>query len=194
MEQPRVNTVTERTGQRWPWLAFVWGLAEATVFFIVPDVLITRLALLGTIRRTLLACLCALAGALIGGAILWFAAANDRGPSLLRLFAHLPGIDRDLVAETGQAIYRQGPNVLFSGGLLGQPYKLFAVHAGAQQVPLATFLLISLPARLLRFIITATIAWVVGWYLKRWPRSRLVRLHTFVWLGFYAVYFLLVQR
>ena len=193
MEPPRVHTVIERISKHWPWLAFAWGLAEATVFFIVPDVLITRLALLGAIRRTLLAGLCALAGALIGGALLWFAAAHNEAPSLLRLFTHLPGINLDLVAETGRAMYRQGPSALFNGGLLGQPYKLFAVHAGAQQVPLATFLLISLPARLIRFSITAAIAWLIGRSFKRLSRSALVRLHASVWLCFYAVYFLLIR-
>ncbi|MEO6568874.1 MAG: hypothetical protein ABIO94_08935 [Opitutaceae bacterium] len=194
MEQPRAHTVTERKGQHLPWLAFLWGLAEATVFFIVPDVLITRLALLGAIRRTLLACLCALAGALLGGTILWCAAAHNGAPSLLRLFSHLPGINRDLVAETGQAMYQQGPNALFGQGFLGHPYKLLAVHAGAQHVPLGTFLLISAPARFLRLSLTATLAWVIGRCLKRWKPATLAQCHAFVWLCFYALYFFLVGR
>jgi membrane protein DedA with SNARE-associated domain len=150
--------------------------------------------LMGAVRRTLLAILCALAGALIGGTLLWFAAAHDQAPSLLRFFAHLPGVNRELVAETGQAMYRQGPSALFSGGLLGFPYKLFAVHAGAQGVPLSTFLLISIPARLVRFSITATLAWVAGRCLKRWTSSSLTRLHVFAWLCIYALHFVMVGR
>jgi membrane protein YqaA with SNARE-associated domain len=179
--------------QHWPWIAFVWGLAEATFFFVVPDVFITRLALRSPWRRVLLACGCALAGALIGGTLLWFAAQNDAAPALLRTFARLPGINRDLVVETGFALHEHGNKAMFTGGLIGQPYKLFAVHAAAQQVPLMGFLLFSAAARLMRFVLTAAIARLAAFGLHRWPESKLLRAHTLVWLCFYTVYFLLIR-
>ena len=51
-------------------LAASWGAAEATLFFIVPDVLLSRMALQDR-RRALQACLWALAGALAGGTLVW---------------------------------------------------------------------------------------------------------------------------
>jgi len=46
--------------------AFLWGLAEATCFFIVPDVLLSFIAL-RRLRTALLCCGLALAGALLAG-------------------------------------------------------------------------------------------------------------------------------
>ena len=48
-------------------LALAWGLAEATFFFIVPDVLLSRLVL-SDWRLCARACLWAVAGALVGAA------------------------------------------------------------------------------------------------------------------------------
>lgn len=193
MERPRI-LADGNTRQHWGWIAFLWGFAEATVFFVVPDVFITRLALRDSLPRALLACVYALGGALLGGAVLWFAATqSDMATPLLRLFAHLPGINRDLVAATGQALYDHGPKALLAGGLLGQPYKLFAVHAGVQEIPLGGFILFSAVARFARFALTATLAWLVGLGLKRWPKSRVLQLHALVWLCFYTIYFLAVR-
>jgi membrane protein YqaA with SNARE-associated domain len=191
---PRPDLSEGNTHRHWPWIAFVWGFAEATFFFVVPDVFITRIALRDSWRRALLACVFSLCGALIGGTLLWFAAAeHDAATTLLRWFTHLPGINRDVVAGTGQALYKHGPKALLAGGLLGQPYKLFAVHAGVQQIPLGGFLFFSAVARFARFALTATFASLVGFGLKRWPTPRLLWLHALVWLCFYTVYFLTVR-
>lgn len=180
--------------QHGSWIAFIWGLAEATVFFVVPDVFLTRLALRDSLPRALLAGVSALAGALLGGAGLWFAATDHEiATMLLRGFSHLPGINRDLVAAAGLALHEQGLKALLMGGLLGQPYKLFAVHAGVQEIPLGGFMLFSVAARFIRFALTATIAWLVGRGLKHWPKPRVLQLHALVWLCFYTIYFVAVR-
>src|SRR5436190_22833846 len=51
-------------------LALAWGLAEATFFFIVPDVLLTLIAC-RTIKPALKATVAALIGALAGGTIMY---------------------------------------------------------------------------------------------------------------------------
>ena len=48
--------------------AFAWGLAEAICFFIVPDVLLTLIAM-RSLRSAMKATMAALAGALVGGAL-----------------------------------------------------------------------------------------------------------------------------
>lgn len=55
-------------------LVFLWGLAEATLFFIVPDVLLSLLALKDR-RRAWIAS--GYAGALLGGGMMYFWAAHD---------------------------------------------------------------------------------------------------------------------
>src|SRR5436190_634460 len=50
--------------------AVAWGFAEATLFFIVPDVLITLIALF-SFKKSALAMLLATLGAVVGGALMF---------------------------------------------------------------------------------------------------------------------------
>src|SRR3546814_12347528 len=58
-------------------VSLLWGFAEATVFFVVPDVWISRRAL-SSWRAALRGCGFALAGALVGGVLLYFARSEER--------------------------------------------------------------------------------------------------------------------
>ncbi|HEX2854028.1 MAG TPA: hypothetical protein VHO24_12380 [Opitutaceae bacterium] len=190
-------TETTREGKplasgQWRAWAFAWGLAESTFFFIVPDVFITRLAL-QDFRRSLVACVWAVGGALLGGAILWWVSDVEMGSRLLRAFTHIPGINRDLIASAGQAMHEQGSTSLFSGMLRGQPYKIFAVHAGVQEVPLAAFLAFSALARMSRFVLTAALASLCARALRGHSPRVLSHLHALVWLAFYLIYFLAMR-
>jgi membrane protein YqaA with SNARE-associated domain len=198
---PNQSLTTSATGgpaqpgpsnSRWAWWAFAWGLAEATVFFIVPDVLITRIAL-RDFRRALLACLFALVGSLIGGTVLWLIADYDLGPRLLRFYTYLPGINGDLVAHTGESVLDHGVGAVASGTLRGEPYKLFAVHAGVQNVSLPLFLAVSAVVRLARFVFTASLAWLAARALRGHSPRVLIHLHALVWLAFYLIYLLAMQ-
>jgi len=178
-------------GHREAWaagIAFAWALAEATVFFISPDILLTRLAL-RDFRSAARAGVWAVAGALLGGALLWFAAEHGEAGALLRLFERTPGINAALVQRTAQEFSEQGLAALFTGALRGHPYKLFAVHAGAANVPLAAFLAVSACARSFRFMASITLAWIAGRALRR--RSVAFRhwAHAFFWSAFYVIYF-----
>jgi membrane protein YqaA with SNARE-associated domain len=173
-------------------LALAWGLAEATFFFLVPDVLLTRIAL-RDLRHSLIAALFATAGALLGGAALWVAAQQGATVPLLKFYDYLPGISREMLGETARAINQQGVMALFGGAWRLQPFKLFAVHAGAQNVPLGLFLVASLFARLMRFAITSVAAWFIGRQLTFLPEQRRFAMHTLAWAVFYGVYFALVH-
>ena len=58
------------------WTAMAWGFAEATFFFIIPDVFLTYIALKNW-RQATRACFWALGGALIGGAVMYAWGALD---------------------------------------------------------------------------------------------------------------------
>ena len=169
-------------------LAFAWGLAEATFFFIVPDVLLTRVAL-RDFHASVIASLWAVAGALIGGTALWFAARHDATQLLLNAFDWIPGISRELIVRTAQSLNTHGLSALAAGALSGQPYKLFAVHAGAQDLPLLAFLAVSAAARFARFTLTSTVVWLAGRVLRRQSDAFRLNLHAYGWFMFYAVYF-----
>ncbi len=175
-------------------LAFAWGLAEATIFFILPDVLLTRLALRDP-RSALRAGLSTLAGAVIGGTLLWFIVHenHDRTQVVLNTLDWIPGITRDLMVRTAQALHTHGFLALGTGALLGQPYKLFAVHAGAQEVALTTFLLASVAGTAVRIALTTTLAWLAGRVFAAKPLDFVLRLQLWLWMGLYAAYFALMR-
>src|SRR3546814_21022897 len=93
-------------------VSLLWGFAEATVFFVVPDVWISRRAL-SSWRAALRGCGFALAGALVGGGLLSFAG-RHHAAALLALFERLPEIGRTAEARVGKVVvrtcgYRESP-------------------------------------------------------------------------------------
>lgn len=168
--------------------AALWGLAEATVFFIVPDVLLSFIAQI-SLKRALLAALAAVAGALAGGALLHaFASADPQAAQALLL--RVPGISPELVGRVAGLIGQGLLSGMIAGSLSGAPYKIFAVEAATTGVPLWALLVASLPARLLRFALAALASWLVfarllGHLALRTRRWMLAG----AWLVFYAGYF-----
>lgn len=169
-------------------LAALWGLAEATVFFIVPDVLLSWLALRG-LRTALLACLFALCGALIGGTAIWIIAQQD--PELVRgVFLHIPAIDSEMLDGVQAQLTATGLIALFVGPLIGTPYKIYALEAAVLQLGYLPFLLISIPARLIRFVLVTSIVAALNRSLTRRLSLRQRQgLLLACWTGFYAWYF-----
>ena len=169
-------------------LAIAWGLAEATVFFIVPDVLLTYLALKDP-RRATKACLWTLVGALVGG-IVMFCWGHYDPKSAAGFLTQIPAIDEELLNKVEQQIDDDGVKATFFGPMAGRPYKIYAVYAGGKDVKFLTFFLISIPARLLRFILLTWITWWVASKLlaKLQVRSRTLILSG-IWIAFYGWYF-----
>ena len=177
----RRPTPTETAGS-------LWGFAEATMFFIVPDVLLSAVALT-SIRRALLLSVWVLGGALVGGALLWAFGRADvaHGKELLVL---LPAIDAAMIADVGRQLESSGLPALFAGPVTGTPYKIYALQSGGLGIGLVQFLLVSVPARMLRFIIVTLADGGVSKLLERWLNLRCRQLVLAVsWLAFYAWYF-----
>jgi membrane protein YqaA with SNARE-associated domain len=194
-DRPEGRTVTagdRKRRRRIALLAFAWGLAEAVIFFIVPDVLLTRIALTD-LRRALVACVWTTIGALIGGSLLFLAAAHGNAPALLHVYAWLPGISNDLLVRTAQAVHTQGAFAMLPGALQGQPYKLFAVHASPAGVTFGPFILYSIVSRVARFGAASVVAAVIGRLLPSQPARRLGQLHTLFWIVFYTWYFIAMR-
>ena len=165
-----------------------WGFAEATVFFIVPDVLLSWLAL-RSYKRALVACLWALGGALVGACIIWFVALAN--PDLVRtLFASLPAINEGMIANVGQQLDESGLTALFVGPLIGTPYKIYTLEAANSGVSFALFLLVSIPARLMRFLLVTIVAGTASQLLQQRLSMRVVQIiHAVLWISFYSWYF-----
>ncbi len=170
------------------WGAFSWGFAEATLFFIVPDVLLTWRAL-DDLRGALRACLAALLGALPGGALMWAWGRADI-ESAQWLVELVPAVGADMMDEVRHAIAARGAAAVLLGPLVGEPYKVYAIQCGAGGVGLLPFLIVSVPARLARFLLLTFVAAFAARFVPP-LRARRVVLAT-LWLVFYMIYFLVV--
>lgn len=138
-------------------LAAAWGFAEATAFFVVPDVWLTRLALRSG-RRAAYACAATTLGAVVGGVAtcLW---ARRVPPAASRTaLVRLPAVSGRMVDRCVEDLSRHGAPALLLGPPRGVPYKLYARAAGVQGLPLGALVAWSVPARLPRFVLAVLLA------------------------------------
>jgi membrane protein YqaA with SNARE-associated domain len=167
----------------------MWGFAEATLFFLVPDIWLTALAVRRGLKPALMACLAALGGALLGGLAMYGWAASD-AEAARGLLERVPAIDRAMIAEVAARLRDDGLAAVFLGPLFGIPYKIFAVEAAAAGIGLAAFLAVSIPARLLRFLLLSIITWAISAALARRAGLRFrTGLLAACWSVFYVAYF-----
>ena len=168
-------------------IALGWGFAEATFFFVVPDVWIGLLALYSW-RAGLRAVAWAVIGALIGGALMYGIGARlDRDHSA-RLLDAVPAISPWMVERVEEEMRERGPASMVLGPLGGVPYKIYARTAGVQEQSLGAVLLWTIPARGARFVLIAAVAALYGWLVRRMTQrmSWLLGPYLFAWGGFYA--------
>lgn len=169
-------------------IAVIWGFAEATLFFIVPDVLMSAVAL-QDLRRALVVCVWALLGALLGGLLMYLWGAADH-QAATAVVDRVPAISSELLDGVGQSLSEHGLIAVLFGPLFGIPYKAFAINASAAGVPLLSFMLISIPARLIRFVLVTLLVHSIARLLGRyWPTSRIYAAFGIAWVTFYTAYF-----
>ncbi len=170
-------------------VAALWGFAEATLFFLVPDVWLSALAL-SDLRTALKACVSALVGALAGGVLMFAWGAWDPG-SALSCLDRLPAIFPAMLERVDVEVRARGASALLTGPWGGIPYKIYAVQSGRRGVSLVGFLLWSVPGRLVRFVlVTLLAAGLCRLMPKAWTVSRRTLWHAAAWVTFYSVYFL----
>jgi len=173
--------------------AALWGFAEATVFFLVPDLLLSAIAI-SDWRLALRGCLAALAGALAGGTLMYHWGRRDPDAAR-RLLVRIPGIADLMLEHVRRDMGARGLPALLLGPLSGIPYKIYAVESGALYYPFYRFLLISVPARMLRFLfVTAVVAWLSARALPALPVEWKYAIWAGAWLAFYLWYFRTLRR
>jgi membrane protein YqaA with SNARE-associated domain len=171
-------------------VAFAWGFAEATLFFIVPDVWIGLVSLFDW-RAGLRAAGWAVLGALIGGTLMYGVGAHLESERSARLLNAVPAISPTMIEQVEAAMRGEGPRSMLWGPPRGTPYKIYARTAGEQGQPLLEFLLWTVPARGARFVLIAA-ASALGASLMRRVTSRvgwLLGPYVVAWTIFYAFYF-----
>lgn len=174
--------------------AFIWGVAEATLFFFVPDVLLSYIGLKNGVKDAARASVIAAIGAGVGGAIMYAWSAADPEAARAAVLA-VPAISEAMAARASEAMADNWFIATFLGPLSSTPFKLYAIlapHAGAS---LPAFALAGVIARLPRFLIVSIGVALIGRVLtpRLSPRAQ-TWLLAGAWLLFYAVFFALMPN
>lgn len=169
-------------------LAGLWGLAEATCFFIVPDVWLST-AGRKILRIGLVACVYSLVGALIGGLLMFFWGVYDQ-ISANKFLERIPAINIEMINRVNDDLTVKGLIAVVLGPLSGTPYKIYAVQAGELGISVWGFMLVSIPARLIRFIlVTMFFHYSLKIVNRVISEKHNIKILLISWLAFYVFYF-----
>lgn len=175
--------------------AFIWGVAEATLFFFVPDVLLSYIGLKRGVKDAARASVIAALGAAIGGSIMYAWSAADPVAARAAVLA-VPAISEAMLNNAAEAMRGDWFMATLLGPLSSTPFKVYAIlalHAGG--APLHAFALAGFIARLPRFLIVGCGVALIGRGLSRWLSERQrVWLLVGAWVLFYAVFFALMPN
>jgi len=171
-------------------LAVLWGFAEGTLFFILPDVPLSFVALFRP-RRALLHIVAIVAGAVAAGAVMFTWSANSEGAE--HAVAHVPAVTASMFDRAEQDLRKYGVWGASLGPVRGIPYKVYAVEAPAHS-PLGPFLLVTVPARLWRLVVVWLGFAGGGALFRKLGRASLApALHAVFWIITYAIYWTTVK-
>ncbi|MBL8544882.1 MAG: hypothetical protein JNL81_00365 [Hyphomonadaceae bacterium] len=174
--------------------AFVWGVAEATLFFVVPDVLLSYIGLKRGIKPALRASIIAAIGASVGGVIMYLWSTNDPATAREAVLA-VPAVSEAMAQRAEQGMAENWFLTTLLGPLTSTPFKVFAILAPNAGASLPAFALAAVAARLPRFLIVSIGVSLAGRVLSRRLSERLL-LWVLIgaWLLFYAVFFALMPN
>jgi len=173
---------------------FIWGVAEATLFFFVPDVLLSYVGLKRGVKAVVRASVIAAAGAAAGSVIMYLWSTIDAAAAREAVLA-VPSISDAMAQRAEVAMAENWFLATLLGPLSSTPFKVFAILAPAAGAPLPAFALASVAARLPRFLIVSIGVSLIGRILGRWLSERqLLWVLIGAWLLFYAVFFALMPN
>ncbi len=167
-------------------VAGLWGFAEAVMFFVIPDVFLTWVAVRKGMRPALRLSVVAVAGAVVGGLFTYGWGAADVGSGELAM-AWLPGIDAAMIDRVADEVAAGGSAALLDGPRQAQPYKLYALAAGDQSASVPGLVWWTIPGRAFRFVLSSVAAGILGVLGRRFlPRRLVVGVWALFWVAVYA--------
>jgi membrane protein YqaA with SNARE-associated domain len=166
--------------------SLLWGFGEATLFFIIPDVLLSAIALHSG-KKAIFACIYALVGALIGGSILYAWGAYEPTESA-SVIEKVPAIDTAMMQEVKTSLTNDGLLAMVLGPTKGIPYKIYAITAHEVGISYGAFLAASIPARFIRFFVVTILTWLISTYILK---KQKIKVKYYIWaLAWFIIYFL----
>ena len=167
-------------------VAGAWGLAEGSVFFVVPDVPIGWTAL----RRPgslVAAWLAATGGGVLGAALVHWAVRHGWDPD--PLFGRLPGSRPGDLERVRMAVASDVTRAFVMGSVSGIPLKVYVAEAARQGVPVSRVLALAALNRAPRLGLYGLSLGFVGALARdRWQPGRLFTalVYGLGWTVFYA--------
>ncbi len=170
-------------------ISFIWGLAEATFFFLVPDIWLSRIAITSP-REAYINVTIATAGAVLGGFIMYFVGLYAF-EQLHKLLPLIPAIHSTMVENVGIELQHENPlYAMQKGSVTGIPYKIYALWAGHLEISLIIFITITTIVRSVRFTLVTIVAHGMSLVLKKCINTRnILSIHILLWIAFYIFYF-----
>lgn len=153
-------------------VAGLWGYAEATRFWLIPDILLGWITL-NRPRSLVASVVAATVGAVIGG-VRMHRHAHEKHARL----TEIPGINGALLADAHERFASRNWVAVVRAPLDGIPYKVYATESGLADKPQGELIAWTLVARLWRFILSAAAAALIGRVF-----SRSVRRSEGLWLA-----------
>lgn len=169
-------------------LSSAWGAAEASFFFLVPDIFLSWVAMTAP-RRSLAHLGCTLAAAVLAGLAMFTWSAQ--GGAARAFVQRVPRVTAPMFDQTDEDLRRHGAWGVAQGPARGIPYKVYAVQAPGQGIGALAFAAVSLPARAWRMALSMGGFAVLGWGLRRLGAARWgTPLHLVFWTVTVALYWL----
>lgn len=169
-------------------IALVWGVLEATIFFIIPDVIVTYIGLKGYKAATY-AAIASLFGALLGGVIMYVLGIYQF-EVIAGFVEKVPAINETMMEEVKGSLQNEGLIAMILGPTKGIPYKIYAIYANQLGIGFISFILASIPARFIRFYLTGLLAAFFSvTVLPKLAKKAKVFIWLIVWIIVYVIYF-----
>ncbi len=170
-------------------LAFIWGFSEATLFFLVPDILLGWIVL-SKKKHIIRYYGLTLMGALLGG-ILMYQWGGNNVVTLNAILSRVPAVDEELIRIARDGLASNSLIEMLRGSLSGTPYKIYAANASSMHIDMGLFLLISIPARLVRWVLVGLCTrGIYLLFLQRLSNIQSSIIYLTFWLIFYILFFL----
>jgi len=151
------------------WLAAI-SFIESSFFPIPPDILLIPMVLAAPTRAWKIALVCTVSSVLGGlfGYYIGFALFDVLGQPLVDFYGYG---DKFLL---GQEYYnRFGEWIVAISGITPFPYKVVTITSGFMNMPVDTFIIVSLIARGIRFFLVAALLWKFGAPIQSFIEKRL---------------------
>jgi hypothetical protein len=169
----------------------IWGYAEATRFWLIPDILLGWIAF-NRSRYTMFGVIAATIGAVVGGVRMHRDAAAEH-----ERLTQIPGISEAMLADARAKFADQGWAAVARAPLDGIPYKVYATESALAGRPIGELLAWTPLSRAWRFALTALGAALIGAVFDRSARrheGRWLAATAVVWVTVYLRYFARLHR